>query len=97
LLLSDNALVLIGLKFFYYVILASVYLLHFHELLYSNLEANSMALLAIFPFLVRNYSSSKSAAASPSLVVVPVKIYSNADLQKLQILRENEGKAGVYR
>jgi group I intron endonuclease len=69
--------------------------LYFHELLYSSLEANSMALLAIFPFLIRNYSSRKSVAASPA--VVPVKIYSNVDLQKYQILKENKGKAGVYR
>ena len=94
LLLSDNALVLIGLKFFYYVIFASVYLLHFHELLYSNLEANSMALLVIFPascFFRRNYSSS----APP--VVVPVKIYRNDDLDKLKIIKENKGKSGIYR
>jgi hypothetical protein len=26
-----------------------------------------------------------------------VKIYKNADLEKLQILQENKGKAGVYR
>jgi hypothetical protein len=25
------------------------------------------------------------------------KVYSNADLQKLQIISENKGKAGVYR
>jgi group I intron endonuclease len=29
--------------------------------------------------------------------VVPVKIYANADKNKLQILKENKGKAGVYR
>lgn len=29
--------------------------------------------------------------------VVPVKIYKNADHDKLQILKENQGKAGVYR
>lgn len=27
----------------------------------------------------------------------PVKVYHNVDLQKLQILTENKGKAGVYR
>ena len=29
--------------------------------------------------------------------VVPAKKYANADLDKLQILKENKGKAGVYR
>jgi group I intron endonuclease len=27
----------------------------------------------------------------------PVKIYANADIQKMQILKENKGKSGVYR
>jgi group I intron endonuclease len=39
----------------------------------------------------RSYST-----LSPS-GVVPVKIYSNADLYKSQILKENKGKSGVYR
>lgn len=29
--------------------------------------------------------------------VVPVKIYRNADLDKLRIIKENKGKGGVYR
>ena len=29
-------------------------------------------------------------------VVVPVKIYANADIEKLKILKENKGKSGVY-
>ena len=28
--------------------------------------------------------------------VIPVKIYKNADLEKIKILQENKGKAGVY-
>jgi hypothetical protein len=30
------------------------------------------------------------------LSVVPVKIYANTDLNKLQILKENKGKSGIY-
>lgn len=30
------------------------------------------------------------------LSVVPVKVYVNTDLNKLQILKENKGKSGVY-
>lgn len=29
--------------------------------------------------------------------VVPIKLYANADTQKLLILKENAGKSGVYR
>jgi hypothetical protein len=29
--------------------------------------------------------------------IVPVVVYKNADLDKLQILQENKGKCGVYR
>lgn len=42
-----------------------------------------------YSFYVRNYSSNS--------LVVPVKIYANADIQKSQILTENKGKSGVYR
>lgn len=42
---------------------------------------------------MRTYSTSTDTPAS----VVPVKKYSNADLQKSQIINENQGKAGVYR
>lgn len=31
------------------------------------------------------------------LCIVPLVIYSNADLQKKQILKENRGKLGIYR
>jgi hypothetical protein len=32
-----------------------------------------------------------------TLPVVPVKIYTNADLQKKSIIKDNKEKAGVYR
>ena len=38
-----------------------------------------------------------SAKRSYSTKISPVKVYHNVDLQKLQILAENKGKAGVYR
>ena len=38
-----------------------------------------------------------SSISRPSLEVVPVRIYKNADLDKLLIIRENKGKCGVYR
>ena len=34
---------------------------------------------------------------STNSTVVPTKIYKNAELDKLQILKENIGKAGIYR
>lgn len=40
------------------------------------------------------YSSSRGSAVDSSYF--PAVIYANADTQKLQILRENKGKCGVY-
>jgi hypothetical protein len=73
---------------------------HFNELLFSN-----SILLAIFPFNSRYFSSTsaRQSQASSGLPVdvgnystnnsvVPVKIYRNADLDKLQIVKENRGK-----
>ena len=39
--------------------------------------------------LPRHYSTNSS--------VVPIIKYANADLDKLQVLKENKGKCGVYR
>jgi hypothetical protein len=76
--------------------------LHFNELLFSN-----SILLAIFSFNSRNFSSTsawRSLRLSVNVInystnnsVVPVIKYSNADIQKLQIIKENKGKSGVYR
>lgn len=41
----------------------------------------------------RNYSSANSSVVATQ----PVKIYKNADLDRLRILKESKGKAGVYR
>jgi hypothetical protein len=30
------------------------------------------------------------------LSLVPVVVYSNADTQKLEVLKENKGKSGIY-
>jgi hypothetical protein len=35
--------------------------------------------------------------ASILLVVIPITVYSNADTQKFEIIKENRGKSGVYR
>jgi len=43
----------------------------------------------------RTYSTNSPVAASNE--IKPVKIYENADKDKLLILKENKGKAGVYR
>jgi group I intron endonuclease len=48
------------------------------------------------PFFIsssRRYFSTSSVAYSP---IIPVKDYSNADLDKVQILAENKGKSGIY-
>ena len=42
----------------------------------------------------RGYSTNSSAVAPP---FQPVRIYRNADLDKVQILQVNKGKCGVYR
>ena len=42
----------------------------------------------------RGYSTNSSTVAPPTQ---PAKIYRNADLDKLRILKENKGKCGVYR
>jgi len=49
--------------------------------------------------LVENSASLIGRAFSTSTYpsVVPVKKYANADVEKLQILKENKGKSGVYR
>lgn len=49
-----------------------------------NIAANSWQL----SFYVRNYSTSSSLS--------PVKTYRNTGLHKLQIIKENKGKSGVY-
>jgi hypothetical protein len=42
-------------------------------------------------------TSSKGLHTLPESGVVPVAVYSDADLQRKQILDENRGKSGVYR
>ena len=53
-----------------------------------NISCKSTTLRLSF---IRNFSSSSSAALQP------VKVYRNADLDKLRILLENKKKSGVYR
>src|SRR5258706_1670692 len=71
--------------------------LHFNELLFSN-----SILLAIFPFSSRNFSSTSACLRLFNGLhtlpesVVPVRVYANVDTQKLEILKENKGKSGIY-
>ena len=62
-------------------IFCSIFPLHFH------FHCSRFACVA----LCRTYSTNRG------LPVVPIKIYSNTDLQKLLIIQQNKGKAGVYR
>jgi hypothetical protein len=47
--------------------------------------------------LLRKQISFSFPRTYSTLRVVPVKIYANADKEKLQILQENKGKCGVYK
>ena len=57
-------------------------------LLLSLLFYNRNLTLPVFSVNVKSYSTDSS--------VKPVKKYANADIDKLQILKDNKGKAGVY-
>jgi hypothetical protein len=55
------------------------------------------------PSTVRRLSYGRGGGPSPNVsssseaACVPVKTYINANLQKLQVLKENKGKSGIYR
>jgi hypothetical protein len=67
----------------------------------SNLKneryANCSSLFGQVPHKTIQKKAAISRAYSTNNSFVPVKIYKNADLHKLQILQENKGKAGIYR
>lgn len=72
--------------------------LHFNDLLFSN-----SILLARFPFNSRNFSSTSAGQSQACFglhtlpeSVVPVRVYANVDTLKLEILKENKNKSGVY-
>lgn len=83
-------LVLVSLLVFcilsFYLLHITLPVLHFEGLLLSN-----SILLATFPSYSRNFSYTALSVNvinySTNSSVVPVKIYSNADTQKLQILK----------
>lgn len=54
----------------------------------SHYSYNRNLTLPVFSVNIKRYSTDSS--------VEPVKIYANADQDKLQILKDNKGKAGVY-
>lgn len=55
----------------------------------NNSFKNSFAYQSIRPYSTTNNSTSEP--------VVPIKIYGNADTMRLNILKENKGKVGIYR
>jgi hypothetical protein len=97
---STIFLVLVSLLVFVFSLfiffITSLPVLHFYELLLSNSN-----ILATFPCYSINFSFSALSVNvknySTNSSVVPVKIYRNTDLDKLQILKEAKGKSGVYR
>lgn len=48
-------------------------------------------------FAVKKGTYSKNYSTNAKSPLVPVKVYSNSDILKIEILRENKGKSGVYR
>ena len=57
---------------------------------FDHLDYDIIACFAPIPF----YSTTSSCSGNNKK---PVKVYANADTQKLQLLKDNKGKAGVYR
>jgi hypothetical protein len=61
------------------------------------------ALLAQWAKPTRTFTSSsqiipnRSYSSSSSHELVPVKVYSNPDIDKEKVIEENKGKSGVYR
>jgi hypothetical protein len=53
--------------------------------LFFGLEGNSTDLVSILLSVI------------PARAVTPIVVYSNADTQKVEIIKENRGKSGVYR
>lgn len=52
--------------------------------------------LGVYP-TVEGGGPSADVSSSSEAACVPVKTYINADLQKLQVLKENKAKSGIYR
>lgn len=50
--------------------------------------------LSIYQLTQRSYSTQNTSVVPDC---VPILTYNNSDLDKLKILKENKGKAGVYR
>jgi hypothetical protein len=70
----------VGIFLFIYLLLSLA------EFIYSSLFSASAIgyVLMLCPFVL---------SGTPG---VPIKIYANSDVQKLEILSENKGKSGVY-
>ena len=78
--------------------------LHVRDLFFCSkidYQSNSDLAFALFPFLCyfkRPYSTRAPSSGTPAAAggIEPVKVYPNADLNKLQVYKENAGKAGIY-
>lgn len=49
------------------------------------------------PFGAKQVVFYSSQSSFPNSLFSPVKVYANADVEKLKILKDNKNKAGVYR
>lgn len=55
-------------------------------------------IFTLLSFILDNQGSLRICAClSSALGVIPVVSYSNADLEKKRIIKENKGKSGIYR
>jgi len=70
-----------GRRFFFYIKVAIIILLYF----------------CFIPEIGISNSLFHTADCSALSVVIPVVVYSNADLEKQAIMKEIKGKSGVYR
>jgi len=53
-------------------------------------------ILLVLSFIIDNQGSMLCSALPLALGVIPVVSYSNADLDKKSIFKENRGKSGIY-
>lgn len=71
---------------------AGLSIVRFNFLHFTNTKAN-FSVHIFFPSHKNYYSTNDGVVPA----VKALRAYRNADLDKLQILKENQGKAGVYR
>jgi hypothetical protein len=70
----------------------------YNGLFHSTVITHSFNLfIDIIGVIILFFSESFVNSDSVLLAVTPIVVYSNADTQKFEILKENRGKSGVYR